>query len=75
MGDKKGVELNVKYNNHINISAAIISLYRAATIMHMMDKNLRRKPSLEKFKTCAKNGVKQNILIKPIPSQVFRDII
>ena len=50
-------------------------LFRAATLMNMMDENLRREPSLEKFKTDAKNWVKQNILIKPLPSQIFRDTI
>ena len=50
-------------------------LYRAATILNMMDENLRREPNLEKFKTGAKNWVKEHILIKPLPSQIFRDNI
>ena len=41
-------------------------LYRASTILNMMDVNLRTEPNLETFKFKAKQWVKDNIAIKPV---------
>ena len=47
-------------------------LYRAATILNMMDEKLRSESKIESFKTLAKEWVKENIAIKPTPSQSAR---
>ena len=48
-------------------------LYRAASLLNMMDEKLRQEPKLEIFKSEAKKWVKGNITVKPARNQTPRD--
>ena len=44
-------------------------LYRAATILNMMEENVRNETNIENFKLGAKDWVREHIQIKPTPSR------
>ena len=46
-------------------------LYRATTLLNKMGDNVRNEANLENFKLEAKNWVKNNIHIKPIPRRML----
>ena len=48
-------------------------LYRAASLLNMMDEKLRQEPKLETFKSEAKNWVKSKITVKPARNLTARD--
>ena len=43
-------------------------LFRAATLLNMLDENLRGETNLDKFKEESKNWVRKRIMIKPAPT-------